>query len=67
MISSDPETGPRTRTTYAPPVRVEDHPASNVGWRTRAGLTDPTVLAAQVRLRTAGFGPDASYDAFFRP
>ncbi|PZF58337.1 hypothetical protein DEJ23_05615 [Curtobacterium sp. MCSS17_008] len=58
---------PVVRTTYAPPVAPEDVPVSRSAWRRVAGLTDPSVLAAHVRLRTAGLDADAIYEQFFRP
>jgi hypothetical protein len=58
--------GPAARTTYAPPMRADELPASKAEWRRRAGLTDPAVLAANVRLRTSGNGTEPSYADFFR-
>lgn len=59
--------GPVVRTTYAPPVSPDEFPVSRSAWRRVAGLTDPGVLAAHVRLRTVGLDADATYEQFFRP
>lgn len=59
--------GPKTRTTYAPPIRPDALPVTAAEWRRRAGLADPSALAAVVRLRAAGSGSgsEPSYADFF--
>ncbi len=58
--------GTAARTTYAPPMSADELPSTTAEWRRRTGLTDPAVLAANVRLRTAGHGIEPSYADFFR-
>ncbi|WP_186377203.1 hypothetical protein [Curtobacterium pusillum] len=47
-------------------MSADELPSTTAEWRRRTGLTDPAVLAANVRLRTAGHGIEPSYADFFR-